>query len=57
MPAPKTEIVKKAKKWLPDPKPMKGYYIDKDTIYNGVDPFTGRAYQKYTMVRIPHSGG
>ena len=57
MPASKTEIVKKAKKWLPDPKPMKGYYIDKDTIYNGVDPFTGRAYQKYTMVRIPHSGG
>ncbi len=57
MPIPKTEIIKKAKRWMPDPKPMKGYYIDKDTIYNGVDPFTGRIYQKYTMVRISDSGG
>lgn len=57
MPTPKTEIIRKAKKWLPDPKPIKGYYIDKDTVYNGVDPFTGRAYQKYTMVRISGSGG
>lgn len=55
MPVPKTEIIRKAKKWLPDPKPVKGYYIDKDTVYNGVDPFTGREYQKYTMVRL--SGG
>jgi len=57
MPVPKTEIIKKAKKWLPDPKPIKGYYIDEDTIYNGIDPFTGKAYQRYTMVRILGSGG
>lgn len=57
MPVPKTEIIKKAKKWLPDPKPIKGYYVDKDTIYNGVDPFTGRAYQKYTLVRVSGSAG
>lgn len=57
MPIPKTEIIKKVKKWLPDPKPIKGYYIDQDTIYNGIDPFTGRAYQKYTMVRISGNGG
>ncbi|MEY8518959.1 hypothetical protein AALC25_19090 [Lachnospiraceae bacterium 29-84] len=56
-PEPKTEIIRKAKKWLPDPKPVKGYYIDKDTVYNGVDPFTGRAYQKYTMIRIQGSRG
>lgn len=52
LPKPKTKIIKKAKTWLPDPKPIKGYYIDKDTVYNGIDPFTGREYQKYTMVRI-----
>ncbi len=52
MPVSKTEIIKKAKKWLPDPKPKKGYYIDQDTVYNGIDPFTGREYQKYTMVQI-----
>lgn len=57
MPTPKTEIIKKAQRWLADPKPIKGYYIDKDTIYNGIDPFTGREYQKYTMVRLSGSGG
>lgn len=57
MPVPRTEIIRKARRWLPDPKPVKGYYIDRDTVYNGVDPFTGRAYQKYTMVRISGSGG
>lgn len=57
MPVSKTEVIKKAKRWLSDPKPEKGYYIDKDTVYNGIDPFTGRAYQKYTMVRISGSGG
>lgn len=41
MPTPKTEIIKKAQRWAADPKPIKGYYIDKDTVYNGIDPFTG----------------
>ena len=57
MPVPKTETIKKAKKWLPDPQPIKGYYVDKDTIYNGIDPFTGREYQKYTLVRLSGSIG
>lgn len=51
MPEPKVEIVK-ANKWLADPKPKKGYYIDQDTVYNGVDKFTGREYQRYTMIKI-----
>ena len=57
MPMPKTEIIKKATKWLPDPRPKKGYYIDQDTVYNGVDPFTGREYQRYTMVSLDYGGG
>lgn len=52
MPSPKTEIIKKATRWAADPRPKKGYYIDQDTVYNGVDPFTGRQYQRYTMVKI-----
>lgn len=55
MPTPKTEIIKKAVKWLADPKPKKGYYIDKDTVYNGVNPFTGRQFQRYTMVKLSGS--
>ena len=56
MPEPKTKTVKAAK-WTADPKPLKGYYIDQDTIYNGVDPFTGREYQHYTMVKLNRRGG
>lgn len=52
MPQPKTKIIKKAAKWIPDPKPLKGYYIDKDTVYNGVDQFTGREYQRYMMIKL-----
>ena len=55
LPKPKTKLVKKAKKWAADPKPIKGYYIDKYTVYSGIDPFTGRDYQKYTMVRLSGS--
>lgn len=51
IPEPQTEVVK-ASKWLADPKPIKGYYVDQDTIFNGIDPFTGREYQKYTLVEI-----
>lgn len=52
IPVPKTEIIRTAKKWLEEPKPIKGYYIDKETVYNGIDPFNGRKYQKYTMIQI-----
>lgn len=57
MPTPKVEIIKKAQKWAADPRPKKGYCIDQDTVYNGVDPFTGREYQKYTMIRLSGSSG
>lgn len=57
MPTPRIEIIKKAQRWVADPKPVKGYYIDKDTVYNGIDPFTGREYQKYTMVRLSGRDG
>lgn len=50
-----TEVIRAAM-WLPDPKPLKGYYVDKDTVYNGIDPFTGRKYQRYTLVRLSGCG-
>lgn len=57
MPKPKTERVKRAKRWVENPVPVKGYYIDKSTIYNGIDPFTGKKYQKYTMICLPNRKG
>lgn len=34
------------------PKPTKGYYIDKDSIYCGVNRYTGMSYLQYTEVLI-----
>ena len=51
-PPPKTEV-REARTWRDEPKPINGYYIDKDSVENGVCPLTGEAYQFYRMVRIP----
>ena len=37
--------------WEQDPKPRKGYYIVKDSLYNGVDKL-GYPYQSYIMVKL-----
>lgn len=34
------------------PVPKKGYYIDRDSIVSGINPYTGMSYLKYTEVRI-----
>lgn len=43
--------LRKAKTWKQDPKPRQGYYIDKDSLYNGVDKL-GYKYQRYIMIRL-----
>lgn len=43
--------VKTKRGWEKDPRPWKGYYIKKDSLYNGFDKL-GRAYQSYIMVKI-----
>jgi len=35
-----------------DPKPEKGYYIEKNSIYKGVNPFSGAAYVTYVQVSL-----
>lgn len=34
------------------PRPTPGYYIDRDSIVSGVNPYTGMSYYRYTEVRI-----
>lgn len=41
-----------ARRWNEEPKPRKGYYIDKDSLVDGVNPFTGLPYQRYIEHRI-----
>lgn len=55
-PVVKVTRVERAEKWSEVPKPKKGYYIDKDTVYNGINPFTGRPIQYYTMIKLPEPG-
>jgi hypothetical protein len=34
------------------PKPTPGYYIDVESIYYGVNKYTGMSYYQYTECRI-----
>ncbi|MDD2218295.1 MAG: hypothetical protein PHW03_05825 [Eubacteriales bacterium] len=35
-----------------EPEPIRGYYIDKDSVYRGENPFTERLYVEYIMLPI-----
>lgn len=39
----------------PEPKP--GYYIDRDSIRHGVNPYTGMSYYYYTEIRLERDAG
>ena len=51
LPIPKPRIKKLKGKWK-DPKPYKNYYIDKNSIFDGINPVTGLRYRSYTMIKI-----
>lgn len=43
---------KRFARWVKEPKEKEGFYIDKESYYEGVNPVTGYKYRYYTMVRI-----
>ena len=43
---------KRLTRWKKKVEPKEGYYIDKDSFYEGINPTTGYKYRYYTMVRI-----
>lgn len=49
-PKPKQKTVKVKNGWELEPKPRPGYYIKKDSLYNGFDKM-GYPYQRYIMVK------
>ena len=51
VPEPKKEKIY-ARKWRNPPKPPKGWYVVKDTLYNGRNPVTGYPYQHYTIKKL-----
>lgn len=46
------KIVIQARKWKEDPKEIKGYMLDRNSIQKGVHSFTGWPFQFYSMVAI-----
>ena len=56
-------VVKEYRHWtmrriLEDgPKPRPGYYIDPDSIWQGINPYTGWSYYQYREVRCRSGGG
>lgn len=55
-PITKTTIIKKVEKWADTPRPKKGYYIDKESIENGLNLWNGRPFQRYTMIQLDSGG-
>ncbi|MEY8378780.1 hypothetical protein AALD22_24065 [Lachnospiraceae bacterium 56-18] len=49
LPPPKVE---KLKRWEKQPREKKGWYIDKESYYEGINPVTGYKYRHYTLIRI-----
>ena len=45
------------KKILQEPVPTPGYYIDKDSICQGINPITGREYLHYIEIRLKEGCG
>ncbi len=50
-PEPEIHVVS-ANTWREEPRPPKGYYLLKDSLYSGIDKENGYPYQKYIFVRI-----
>lgn len=51
MPLPQPKV-DKLKRWPKEPKPKDGFYIDPNTMFEGINPVTGYKYRHYSMVRI-----
>lgn len=51
IPQPKVERIH-AKDFVDEPRPVKGYYVVKDSVVNGITPF-GYKYQYYVMAKLP----
>lgn len=39
-------------RWKKEPYVKKGYYLDKNTLFEGINPVTGYKYRHYTLVQI-----
>lgn len=52
-PEPEVRIISNRQQYRENPRPWKGYYIDKEKTRQGVHELTGWPYLSYVMVEIP----
>lgn len=50
-PKPQSRMRETKTRWKKEPKPRPGYYIDKESLYNGTDKL-GYPYQRYVMIKL-----
>ena len=48
---PETKVMKR-RTWQKEIKPPKGYYVDKTSVVEGINPVTGYPYRYYTLIKI-----
>lgn len=51
----KPKVIKEiisANSWRDEPKPLKGYYIEKDSVVSGIHEISGYMFQRYCMIRL-----
>lgn len=51
LPEPKEKIYFRWRTWPENPKPPKGFYLDKSSVFEGVNPVTGFRYRVYTFLQ------
>lgn len=56
VPEPERQVIH-SRRWVSEPKPPRGYYLDKNSLINGINPVTGYPYQHYSMKRLDPGGG
>lgn len=52
LPEPEKKTVRKWETWGEDVRIPKGFYLDKDSYHEGINPVTGYKYREYTLLRI-----
>lgn len=53
LPPPEKKVISRWAVWK-EIKIPKGFYLDKDSIHEGINPVTGYPYREYTFLRIDH---
>ena len=51
VPLPEEKTYNRWRTWKDEPRIPKGFYLDKDTMHEGINPITGYKYRTYTLIR------